>query len=271
MNRSKINFFIIFFSIICVFLCLIWLFILDFNSSEDWKNVAIEFHGLVFDIVLFGIILTCFDLWRGKKERIQNLKDQLDDFRRWDEKEASFKNVGIIKRLNNLNAKSLNLQDTFLGEANLSGVDLEGASLRRSNLYKADLSVSNLSGADLGRSNLKASNLIGANLSRADLSEANLSGADLSEANLSGSNFFLADLSGSGLIGANFSKTTLICANLSNVDLLNANFTEANLTDANLCGVNLAEAKSLYGVKGLPSDLLGNLKIDHPHLFERVL
>lgn len=78
------------------------------------------------------------------------------------------------------------LSQTFLFEANLSGINLSGANLSRACLIGADLSRANLSRANLSRAYLSEATLSGANLSCADLSEVQVTDVDFEGANLAG-------------------------------------------------------------------------------------
>ena len=69
------------------------------------------------DVILFGIILTLYESITGKKERINNLQEQLEDFRQWDEKEATYRIIGIFKRLKKLGVKEIDLSLCFLQDA----------------------------------------------------------------------------------------------------------------------------------------------------------
>lgn len=81
-----------------------------------------------------------------------------------------------------------------LHETNLGFADLSGANLRQANLYKARLHGSTLEEANLRGANLGLASLVGAKLQDADLQHADLRGADLSFANLLGTKLKGADL-----------------------------------------------------------------------------
>jgi Pentapeptide repeats (8 copies) len=121
-------------------------------------------------------------------------------------------------------------------------LDLQGTYLHQADLFKFNLSEANLFRADLS-----GAVLYEADLTRAVLYEANLSGARLQRADLSGAILQRADLSGAGL-----QKTTLSEANLFG----------AHLERANLSGANLSKAQGLT-----PFDLewtIGNDKTTLP-------
>jgi uncharacterized protein YjbI with pentapeptide repeats len=159
----------------------------------------------------------------------------------------------------------LDLRETDLHGANLSGARLEGvtlqgahleradatrAALSRANLREAELGSAVMSGADLegaalARANLEGARLNGANLKGADLSGANLRGVDLWEANLKGCNLRDADLR-----GADLSQALLQEAILWRADLQEATLTGARLKDTHLERANLSGAVGLTWEQG---------------------
>ncbi|HEV7663152.1 MAG TPA: pentapeptide repeat-containing protein [Chloroflexota bacterium] len=150
----------------------------------------------------------------------------------------------------------LDLRETDLRGANLSGCRFDGvtlagahlekidgsrAVLSRSNLREVDLSgasltEADLSGASLARANLEGARLNGANLSGADLSGANLRGADLWESNLKGCNLKDTDLRGADLSQADLTGAIMWRADLQDAVLTAAHLTETHLERANLAG-----------------------------------
>ena len=109
----------------------------------------------------------------------------------------------------------IDLDESKLVGANLSGADLSGANLLGSVLTGVNLSGANLQGAFLWKCNLVSTNISNANLTKADLHEANLydaqlRGTDLRKANLSAANLFQADLTRANLSGADFTAAILV-------------------------------------------------------------
>jgi hypothetical protein len=161
-----------------------------------------------------------------------------------------------------------NPETANLGDADLSGVDLNHAELSGADLNGADLRDANLSGADLSGADFNH-----ANLSGADLSGANLNGADLIRANLNGANLNrtklkYANLSGADLRYANLTRADLRYANLSQADLNCALISDANLSDANLSGallfyVNSREVQNLepFQLEAQPAPYLCNVAL----------
>ncbi|MBN1271215.1 MAG: pentapeptide repeat-containing protein [Candidatus Aminicenantes bacterium] len=228
-----------------VFLGLILLIIIGFfviyltlhagNKYKDTflNNIFIEAHGLVFDIFVFGVIVIIFDKIAERRRNIKRWKEGIDDFRGWDEKEAMYRIVGNIKRLNKEKVTEIDLNLCFLEKADLSWTDLRGGDLERANL-------------------------IGANLIGADLRGAILIGADLSWTDLRGGNLEGAVLIGANLIGANLKE---------------ANLEEANLIGADLRGVKkltidqLSRVKTLFRVENLDPGFRAEVKEKYPQLF----
>lgn len=202
-----IRFFIVAGIIVAVILSL-----LDNIYFTSWEDVLVEAHGLLFDLILFGVLLTIYDIRRQKKNKIERLKEELDDYRGWDEKEAMYRNIGIIRRLNNLGISKINLNKSYLSGADLSGTNLSGSKIVQSNLSNTDLSVVDMSDTILFWSDLSHSILLGTNLLNAKLSKVNLEGADLSG----------AILINTSLDEANLSDVNLRDAIIRNVDLLGA-------------------------------------------------
>lgn len=135
--------------------------------GEFLVNILVESHGLLFDVLLFGVVIMAFELRDNDKEQIKRHKEEIDDFRGWNEKEATYRIVGNIKRLNPLGVSDIDLSRTYLVGADLGKLNLDG-----SDLIKANLSGASLKGASLVGSKLSGANLNGAAVDSADFSRA---------------------------------------------------------------------------------------------------
>jgi BTB/POZ domain-containing protein KCTD9 len=220
------------FFIISVITSTIALYFINTKYEIQWKDIFVEANGMVFDLILLGILLTFFEVWREKKDKIERLHEEIDDYRGWDEKEATYRIVGALRRLKKLGVLDIDLSNCFLQGARLGGVNLQGVNLYRANLQDANLSDANLKELNLMATNLQGANLYGADLRNAKLVEANLQGAKLYRANLQGANFTVANLQGAMLEGAKLQGVRLDAANLK----------EINFQGVNLQGVNLHHA-----------------------------
>ena len=164
------------------------------------ENVLVEAHGMLFDILVIGILILFLNKLAEKRITNQRYIDEIDDFRGWLNKEAAHRIAGNIKRLNRNGFKGkINLSDCFLNSIDLNGINLQEANLDNAKLQNADLKNANLQKAYFVGANLKKADLKGANLKGADLKGANLVYADRAEANLSSEDLKGADLAGADL------------------------------------------------------------------------
>ena len=240
----------------------------DTTLGEFIEGVSVESVGMLFDILVLGVIFHYF-YGKGEKQRkIERYKDEIDNFRRWDEKEAMFRHVANIKRLTKLGVEDLYLNDCFLNNSNLGGINLKGVDLERAKL----------NGAYLACANLEFAHLENADLEGANLEEINLSGADMESVDLKGANLKYANLQGAILVSADLRGANLEIADLEGADLESANLTDVNLSDTILKNANLEDVegltiemlsftRSLYKVKGLHTEIEEKLKIEKPELF----
>lgn len=201
---------------------LIALFYLDGIYGLEPRDIVVEAHGMLFDILLFGIILAVYDRITRHKEDVQRYLEEIDDFRGWEGKEAMYRIVGNIRRLNRLGVTNVSLVDGNLSGANLLDVNLEGANLLRTNFQ----------GSRMTRANLKMVQAEKANLEGIYASESNFSGANLQEANLQGAELIAADLSGANLLKANLLASRLMDADLRGAEITGVDFRGADLKGA---------------------------------------
>lgn len=155
-----------------------------YSHATFWDSVLVEAHGMLLDILVFGVLL----LWLNKKREIQleakRYVEEIDDFRGWKSEEAVRRIRGNIFRLNRLGKTDIDLHHCFL----------KGADLRRANLRGAKLTGAVLEDAKFWKADLCDSKLWSANLERASLHEANLQGADLWRAKLKGAKVYTETL-----------------------------------------------------------------------------
>ena len=198
------------------------------------KNVLVEAHGMLFDLLIIGLLI----LWlneKGKKQvTIQRYENEIDDFRGWESEEAARRIRGNIIRLNKEGVCSINLEGCFLKSMKLDNVNLQGAFLNSANLQ----------GASLRRANLQQAWLIDTKLQKTILHTTDLQGATLEGANLKGASLYHANLHGCILMKADLEGAT------------------------GLTIEQVSNAKTLYGVTGLDSVLMEQIKKDYPHHLE---
>jgi hypothetical protein len=86
---------------------------LKFYDISFGRDVLVEAHGMLFDILVIGV----FIYWlqeRGRKIlETQSYKDDIDDFRGWESDEAAHRIRGSIIRLSRHEITQLNLRKCF--------------------------------------------------------------------------------------------------------------------------------------------------------------
>jgi uncharacterized protein YjbI with pentapeptide repeats len=200
--------------IIIAIVALVILLILDYCLKIDYKDIIVEAHGLLMDIILFGILITLYESITGKKERIKDLKEQLEDFRQWEEKEATYRIIGIFKRLKQLGVKEIDLSLCFLQGAYFDD--------------KFEMQGVNFSHTRMQNSRLNSVNFKNVVLFQAKLENCFMSNVDFTEANLKAVSFNNSKL----LHNVKFNN-----ANLENAELLKITYDKTtDLKGANLMG-----------------------------------
>lgn len=139
------------------------------RGKFDLDGLLTEANGMVFDLLVFGVLLSIYERLREKRDKIERLHEEIDDYRLWDEEEATYRIVGAIRRLNKLGVSKIDLNNCFLKWGYFS----------KMNLCEADLYGANLIHAVFFRTNLYNARLQFAQLQRTSFLEADLRGASL--------------------------------------------------------------------------------------------
>jgi len=233
------------------------------NFDEFYLNVLAEAHGMLFDILVIGILIFWLNKSGETRLRIRTYKDEIDDFRMWESEEAAFRNVGNIKRLNRHDIYKMNLANCYLRKTNLNYVQLP----------ESNLNTANLSGTTLIEANLKKARLNQANLENATINQACLESAFASGANFKDAYLIKTNLKNALLIKANFENAFMMDADLNGAFLSGADFTNANLYQVdfrNAKGLKIKQfnkVKTIYKAK-FDSEFEIKLKNQFPTLVE---
>jgi len=215
------------------------------SFSSYYGQVLIEAHGMLFDILIIGILIFWLNKSGEKRQRIKTYKEEIDDFRLWKSEEAAFRIVGNLKRLNRHKIFSINLVECYLPKTNLNYTCLSGSNLNSANLI----------GSYMIECNLNSSRLNQTDFENANLNQASLRGAYASGANFVDSVLIKADFQNAFLIKTNFRNAKLMEANPNGSFLMGAEFEDANLYKAdfrNCTGLTieqLSKARTLYLAK----------------------
>ncbi|TBW25544.1 pentapeptide repeat-containing protein [Gramella sp. KN1008] len=125
LTNSKVNLFIL-----LAVLGILIIIILDIiDDLFNFHDILVELHGLIYDLFVFGVVLTFYETNRERKtlkekaekdknEKIERYREEINDFRFWKSDEAKFRISGLVKRLINLDEKKLDLSHCFLQQAN---------------------------------------------------------------------------------------------------------------------------------------------------------
>lgn len=232
------------------------------NDNYFYVNLLSEAHGMIFDIIVIGMLLVWLNKIGEKRIRIKRHQEEIDDFRHWLNEEASFRIAGDIKRLNKDKVFNLELYNCNLKNVNLNNVVLTG-----SNMNNIVLEESNLQNATL--KNIRANQ---ANFQNVKLQKAILTGAQLSGANFKFTTLIKAVITDANLIKTKFNGAVMIDCNLSGSMVAGADFTDANLFKADLTNCKgltaeqLSKCRNIHQAK-FDANIEEKLKEIAPHLY----
>jgi BTB/POZ domain-containing protein KCTD9 len=264
--------------------------VISYSSISTYKNqwdelfiqLVAEAHGMVFDILVIGILFVWINKVSDKKKLISNCLEDIDDLR--------LRNADILKIYQNIE----NNEDPLQAEHKMRNYRIRGASwgdnenirlklikaikvLSRNNVTTIDLHNINISGGkfvniNLKRSKLNASLLLDcnfdyANLSNAECCDTNFDGSCLDHVNLESSNSIGASFVGASLNFANLCGSKLISADFKEAYLNSARFRHANCSGADFTGAHLIKT-DFRGVEGLTAHQIMKAHYIHNCLFD---
>ena len=93
--------------------------------------------NISFDILIFGIGIGLYDVIISKKLQIQKYKEEIDDYREWNEKEASYRIYGILKRLFKLKQYDVDLSRCYFENITFSKNIFETFDFHKVNLTES--------------------------------------------------------------------------------------------------------------------------------------
>lgn len=153
-SEWHLPFFIIMLILLTGYLYFFYIAGLSDEARNDYvNNVYVELAGAIFDIFVFGILIYLVQLFYKKREKIDRYIEELDDYRYWNEKEAGYRIIGILKRLHKLGVENVDLTGCHFVEIDI--VQDDGST------FGFDFLVSNLTNTRFERMQL-----LGANFNR---------------------------------------------------------------------------------------------------------
>lgn len=214
-----------------------------FYNEAFFENILVEAHGMIFDILILGVLFAWFAQGGEKQRDIKRYQEEIEDYRGWESDEAKYRIAGNIKRLNSLGVSNIDLHMMNLREADLCRLNLRNANLLHCKMEKACIEGTDFSGATLFFSDLSEagdktkrifhiSDIVQTNFKNAKLSGAKFVKASLREANFTDAHATDTDFSKADLMYADFSNANLYGAILHGADLRETILQNTNLKSA---------------------------------------
>lgn len=158
-------------------LCLVLIIIFD-ALDPDFKihDILVEFHGLLFDLLVLGILLTIYESITSRLETIKRYKEELTDYKFWKTEEAMYRTRGLIKRLVDLKVKELDLSHCYLAtdKSFAQYKEMQKWQFCGTNLYDSLFMFANMSSCNFYIANLEEASFVRVNLTDCDFGGANL-------------------------------------------------------------------------------------------------
>lgn len=224
-------------------------YLLSFGGGWDYiNNIIVEAHGLFFDLLILGVLITIYERKKQKKEAIEREKNLIDDFRKWNEKEATFRIMGSVKRLNSMGIFEIDFSKCFLKSIEVQHGNFLKSKFLSTNLQWARFYWTNLSEVAFKWSDLEGAMFIESNLVNGNFEYATLKGTNFGGSDLSFSNFKLVrvmdwvNFENANLEGSNFQRVQATNVKFSNTNLKNVNLIEASFRDSFFEDVELENA-----------------------------
>ena len=141
-ESKKVYFFV---CVLFVVILIQFTFVRNYSNYDDVsQGIMIEAFGFMADIILFGIAITLYEIIWKKKETVTRYLEELEDYRGWNEKEASYRVFGLIKRLHKLNKTDIDLSNCYFEEVPFSKNSFNGFDFKESLLYGTKFKKCNL-------------------------------------------------------------------------------------------------------------------------------
>lgn len=115
----KVFFFVVAFAALSI-VSPILIAVYDLNPAD----IAIEFHGLLMDVLVLGILLALYESTLEKRREINRWLDELDDYRGLSHVESGYRVKGILARLNRSGYFNIELYDLSIKVPYLSQVEV---------------------------------------------------------------------------------------------------------------------------------------------------
>ncbi|WP_405566310.1 pentapeptide repeat-containing protein [Polaribacter sp. Asnod6-C07] len=213
---------------------LLILIILDFLDSDfNFHDILVEFHGLFFDLIVFGIILTVYENFDNKRSLIEYYNSLLIDLREWNDDKNGVKIFKILEELNKLGAKKINISESYLNS------NFDFSKLR--NLKGSSFKMSNLMNSKFIGNDLRDSTFVLTRLDKSYFENVNFENSRISSCNMGNAKF----------LNVNFKNVVFTSSIFANTEFMNCNFLNADLNNITVHEENILEILKQNGNTGI--------------------
>jgi len=203
---------------------LLILIILDFLDSDfNFHDILVEFHGLFFDLIVFGIILTIYENFDHKRSLIEYYNSLLIDLREWKDNQNGVKIFKVLEELNKLGAKKINISESYLN----SNFDFS----KLHNLKGSSFKMSNLMNSKFIGNDLRYSTFVMTRLDKSHFENVNFEHSRISSCNMGNAKFLNVNFKNVVFTSSIFANTEFMNCNFMNADLNNVTVHEENILD----------------------------------------
>lgn len=101
--------------------------------ADFWSGVFIEFTGMLFDVVVFGVLISLYARVIERRRDIKRQQEIIDDYKKWDSEEARYRIAGSTKRLILLGKTDIDFGGIVLRNFSFRGLGIK--TLRGSTFY----------------------------------------------------------------------------------------------------------------------------------------
>ncbi|MCF3641870.1 pentapeptide repeat-containing protein [Rhizobium sp. TRM95111] len=117
----------------CVLLVGVVIVAIIYALVPSWRDdllpgAFIEFIGMLFDVLIFGIIVAFFVRRLERRNDRQRQQEIIDDFKKWDTEEGKLRIAGAVRRMNRLGATKIDFSGITLSNFSFSDQDIENIS-----------------------------------------------------------------------------------------------------------------------------------------------
>lgn len=195
MKNNKI---FVFISLTIIGLIVVILF--DFcDNNFSAHDILVEFHGLIFDLFVFGILITIYDSIKSKRDRITRYREELKDYYGWESDEAKYRTRGILNRLVQLKAREIDLSGCSVKNCPYTK-NMQNWIFTNTRLFNSMFIHCNMSNSNFYLSEHHESSFLKADLTECDFGIAILDECTFSECNIGNTEFDYAYINNSNWI-----------------------------------------------------------------------